>query len=667
MTSGKYFSNLLREETRLQGWLTALSSVVFFFALPIPCLFAIQASRERAGVTLNAYLTEPNMALSALLAGLSILAAISAYGYLFSRSRTDFYHALPLRRVPSFFFRYLAGVIAVLPAFLVNLALALLLSLRYWDSLLLGELLFRTGCYLILFLLSYATAVLAVTLCGNLFISLCAVAVLNGALPVLVLGLPSAFAVFHPTFYYDDARIFSVAKALSPIVQLFRHHTGRSLLLFALVAAALTALGCLAFRLRPSEGAGKALAFPQLHAPVKYLVMAVLTLFLAIFFQSIAAPQYATAWFCFGLLVGALLSHAVMEMLLEFDVTAFKQHLRGLAVFCAVTAAAAAFVICDPTGYDNYLPQRSELAGVTVSGDILPEPYRFGSISEDLMLSATLRDKENVDAVYDLIQNRLPAGETSEDVLYDVYHLVVRMTLTDGDVVTRRYAVPYEQAMACGDTLAFSDELITTLSPLYRCDPAAQTGLYVFSYDDLLWDDATDQLITNPNSIRDILFCAREETLSMTAQERREAQPVLLIRLTQHADPSSVSEDYFLAYDYATVFPVYDSCTLTLEMLGYDPDTPRLTESDFDTMYLILDGMSYQLMEVTDPADRQALLDAVVPYQVAEMLSYATRQTLTYEMQLSIQTPDYENVIDVTIDAARLPQGLLERYQVPAA
>ena len=53
-------------------------------------------------MTLNAYLTEPNMALSALLAGLSILAAISAYGYLFSRSRTDFYHALPLRRVPSF-------------------------------------------------------------------------------------------------------------------------------------------------------------------------------------------------------------------------------------------------------------------------------------------------------------------------------------------------------------------------------------------------------------------------------------------------------------------------------------------------------------------------------------------------------------------------------------
>ena len=51
-----------------------------------------------------------------------------------------------------------------------------------------------------------------------------------------------------------------------------------------------------------------------------------------------------------------------------------------------------------------------------------------------------------------------------------------------------------------------------------------------------------------------------------------------------------------------------------------------MTESDFDTMYLILDGMSYQLMEVTDPADRQALLDAVVPYQVAEMLSYATRQ-----------------------------------------
>ena len=49
MTSGKYFSNLLREETRLQGWLTALSSVVFFFALPIPCLFAIQASGKGRG------------------------------------------------------------------------------------------------------------------------------------------------------------------------------------------------------------------------------------------------------------------------------------------------------------------------------------------------------------------------------------------------------------------------------------------------------------------------------------------------------------------------------------------------------------------------------------------------------------------------------------------
>ena len=102
MTSGKYFSNLLREETRLQGWLTALSSVVFFFALPIPCLFAIQASRERAGVTLNAYLTEPNMALSALLAGLSILAAISAYGYLFSARGPIFITRCPCAGCPAF-------------------------------------------------------------------------------------------------------------------------------------------------------------------------------------------------------------------------------------------------------------------------------------------------------------------------------------------------------------------------------------------------------------------------------------------------------------------------------------------------------------------------------------------------------------------------------------
>ena len=112
----KYFSNLLREETRLQGWLTALSSVVFFFALPIPCLFAIQASRERAGVTLNAYLTEPNMALSRCWPGCRSWRRYRPTAISLPLADRFLSRAAPAPGA-HFFFRYLAGVIAVLPAF----------------------------------------------------------------------------------------------------------------------------------------------------------------------------------------------------------------------------------------------------------------------------------------------------------------------------------------------------------------------------------------------------------------------------------------------------------------------------------------------------------------------------------------------------------------------
>lgn len=669
MTSGKYFSNLLREEMRLQSWLTALSSVIFFFALPISCLLMIQADSYSANTRrmLAEYLCQRNPVLGFLLAVLSVMAAMSAFGYLFSRSRTDLYHALPLRRLPAFCYRYLAGLLAVLPAFLVNLALSVVFVAvsGHFSALSMGQLAFRTACYAILFLLSYATAVLAVTLCGNLFIALCAVGVFNGALPVLVLGLPSAFATFHPTFYYDNVRFFNLAKVLSPILQLFRNQTAVSLLAFAGAAVILSALAGLVYRLRPSEGAGKALAFPLLHAPVKYLVMVLLTLLCALFFQSIANPDYATAWFCFGLLAGALLSHALMEMLLEFDVAAFKQHLRGLAVFCAVTAAIAAFVICDPTGYDSYLPERSEIAGAAVSLSTLPEPYY--SMGEASLLAAPFREKENVDAVYQMIRSRLPAGEDDENG--DYWPIVVRLTLTDGSTVTRRYQVPYEQAQACGDTLGFSNEILTLLSPLFTREISEQTGLYVFSTEELIRDEATHLLITDPQAISDLLQSARQGVLDMTPQQRREEKPVFLIRMTEKANPSSASGDYFLSYDYSGVFPVYDtdSFAITLEMLenrGYSTQAPQ--ESDFGAMYLpIGDGM--EQVEITDPAHRQALLDAAVPYQLTNMMSQEAQADLSdaiyLEVNLSPDQSDTSYSTSLQLQLSHLPQGLVERYQ----
>ena len=79
-------------------------------------------------------------------------------------------------------------------------------------------------------------------------------------------------------------------------------------------------------------------------------------------------PSYG--WLVFGLIVGLILAHAVIEIIYEFDFKACIRHIPSGLIGAIITAAIVSFFVFDFAGYDTRLPDRERFvsAAVYVSG-----------------------------------------------------------------------------------------------------------------------------------------------------------------------------------------------------------------------------------------------------------------------------------------------------------
>ena len=85
----------------------------------------------------------------------------------------------------------------------------------------------------------------------------------------------------------------------------------------ALAASVLfTVVGCFLYKKRPSEAAGKAMAFP-VTMPVIRVILVLLSAFgLGVFFWGLRS---STGWAVFGLICGAVICHCTIEIIYHFD------------------------------------------------------------------------------------------------------------------------------------------------------------------------------------------------------------------------------------------------------------------------------------------------------------------------------------------------------------
>ena len=682
MTSKNFSSKgLLGNSMRRNLWALVLSGVGFFLSLLLPALMTMQNALEQrvldlkeipqAHVEINwqnamnnaaSMLSGGNLFVKIVFIVLAVVCGVAMFAYLHSRQKVDFYHSLPISRTRLFANNFLTGVVCTFSTYLVMLAITVACAYAMgcgeavrWDEI--GG---AVLCNLIVFLLIYALTVLTTVICGNTIITLLLLAWVFFS-PMLVRVLQFClFDKFYDTFTANAGQLVGAIR-LTPVVQYFvlhgTHYIGEhvigvlqpgesalGLLVGYLVAAAVvTALALFLFRIRKSERAGTALAFTPTKLPIKVYMCLVMGVAFGWVFGMIAG----NFWFWPGLVVGTVLFHWIVEIIYAFDFRAiFARPLHLLAILVVLVAGMLAMQF-DVTGYDTWLPDRDDLTAVDISGSGEP----------------ALTDPSNIDAVHRLMElgvQTMQEEDTDEDNSLSYTFVTVNCQM-GSRTAARQYMLPEtEEVNALLDQIEQSEEYKRAKWPLFNfdttsTDPERQPMITVNVE---TADGISSVELRQPGQITQVIETLREEALAGT-QDSRPVMDVELYYLDSEGDQ-----------EYCGTASVTEANTRTLALIeqltGLTPVPMRAEDiSSLQIGYQVSigqDASEWRTVEVTDPADMQALLDnAFTNYLTgANGYRYANGENYTVDIYVVMETGEQRNLQYLQSD---WPAEIIDKYR----
>ena len=412
MTSGNLFSKLMREDCKRRTWAFALVFLAFFFILPIGLALAMEDAANTQYYVYNGYrdfVQDPSMPLAVyqekllelktkvvlsqaefgngmvvfLMMAAAVVMGVSGFSYLHNRKKVDFYHSIPVRRELIYSARYMGGILIVGVSYLINLILMFGVALAYGVGTpgIAGAMAGGLALNMLFFLLMYAAVVIAMMMTGNMVVGILASGVFFFFLPAVMLLLEGYCEIFFVTtarnaWTSDGSPFMWGMKYLSPfsvyitaldwkLDEIIKHVP--ELICSGFGVLALFFLGMQLYRIRPSESAGKAMAFKRTMAPIRILLVLGCGLAGGLFFW---AMQSRLRWGLFGTVVFTILTHCIVEIIYHFD---FKK-LFGRKLQLALCLGAGVLVFLsfryDWYGYDSYLPAADEVVSASLELDI---------------------------------------------------------------------------------------------------------------------------------------------------------------------------------------------------------------------------------------------------------------------------------------------------------
>lgn len=636
MTSRSLFFKLMREDLKQRIWAVGLAFLMFFFWLPVMAAMGVSSiEREYArwiasgtifeNKTLEAVRMERFMELIENVVGLdnvmlictivcaAFILGLTGFTYLHSKKQVDFYHSIPVRREFTFLLRYLNGILIVLVMYALNLVLALGvfavngigLSLTFGPAMA-ALLIHMSG-----FLLIYGLMMLAVLLTGNFFVSILGGIVLFSWVPLVVLLIMGLSELFFQTIRTDKQPAFQLfmihgspvshyAAMLEECSNLGFSSCIGSCVKPLVVAVLFFGVGLVLYRLRPSEAAGKAMAFKWSKAPIKFLLVVPCTIAMGILFWTV---YYSIAWAAFGFLMGLFISHAIIEIIYHFDFRKLFANLPQMGMCAALSLAAIGIFRFDLIGFDRYVPKEADFSSASVSIGRLSDwnDYGLPVLREDGSYSwRSLNEFDYVEGNmqftdYALVRavaeaGILQAAENKEkrlhggDNFYVYYtdeeesgtywsYVSVGYHLKNGKTVYRNYSVDVYALREEIETIYATAEYKKGLYPAMNFTDDSTTGIYSLKAGQIA------EVSTNPDFCAELLSAYQEELSALTLTERAEEKPVLALRflstaeldylraITKSRRPNYTGDFMLDDMNAVNFFAVYPSFTRTIELL----------------------------------------------------------------------------------------------------
>lgn len=478
MTSKTSFFKFLREDVRHRIWVPALACVVFLLGLIFSTL-TVQDLSFQAANGMDSYLAarlvnqitcmydHKNFLLTIVAVTGAIICGMQGFSYLTSKCQLDFYHSLPLKREKFFLIRWCNGVLFyAVPAFVFSvLSCIMLAAFGFFSAPVLFSVVTGFLHNLLIFLLVYHSAILACMVTGNILVSLGLLGIMCIYTFTITKLVPTFMSVYYDTYANFSSGLAEYLNYLAPgwlIVNLFNAPTVGLYVFTIIFVAALLAVSVLVYRIRSSEAAGKAIAFSRLRSVLRILIVIPVALYIGLAFGQLA-PGFSAFWSIFGLLVFLVLTHAILEVIFDFDIHSAFHHRKEMlacAVFCV---AFTSVFLTDVLKLDEQIPSQHSVKAVYMDLPIDNDMSYSALKSANYVALTSYREEhaflagDDLDKAYDLLAYRSAiaqpqAEEVTDDRGEESYHNVlnlnVRFVKNNGQSEYRHFQFVLEDAEA---------------------------------------------------------------------------------------------------------------------------------------------------------------------------------------------------------------------------
>ena len=284
-----------------------------------------------------------------------------------------------MRREALFGVQFSGGIFIVGAAYGLNLLLLTGVAMSYGvpAGRILGAMAGGWALNMLYYALMYSTAVAAMMMTGNIVVGVLGTGVFFFLLPGIMLLLCWYCGTFFVTtarylWSSDQSPFMWGVRYLSPFSvyinsfgwkmnELSKHVP--ELICTVLAFLAVTTLDLGLYRKRPSEAAGKAMAFKKSMPPIRILLVLGIGLAGGMFFWSL---QSRLRWGLFGTIVSVVLTHCIVEIIYHFDFKKMFSHRLQLGLCLAAGILVFLSFRYDWYGYDSYIPSKEKVVSASL-------------------------------------------------------------------------------------------------------------------------------------------------------------------------------------------------------------------------------------------------------------------------------------------------------------
>lgn len=573
---------------------------------------------------------------------LSAIIGMQGFSYLFDRRKVDMYHSVPESKNRRFAVVYINGIVIYLAANLSGMVLGTVIAASQgavnMDVLANAGLAFVWNLFL--FLAFYHMMVLAVMLTGNRFVTVCAFltfVLYEYGLQTQISALKRLFFTTYSEYYMGAEPKLSVIYDCT--LHIWNIKNAQDAAEAAAIAMPIAAkwiligtvflcLSYLAYKKRPSEAAGSAIAFPFLKPVVKVAVAIPVALMAGMVVYDTSYQNELLQ--IIGMLAGGVIFCAAAEVLFDFDIRSVFRHLFSSGV--AIVSILAIFCVFkwDVFGYDNYIPAQNKVESIAISADGYYDSYwdenrQYFEKSDFEKENMFLTD---VSPVLALVES---ARGADPEKMSDARSVQILYRLTSGREAARSIWVDYDDPG--------TEEL---LNRIFRTD-AFKKGVFQGITDDASYANLVRITYTN-GPARAVIPVEEAGRLREAWMKDMEQFDFTMVR---HNRPCGILYFHYGGYNQRQ-WVVYDSFENTVSALkkleAYYP--MELDETDVESVTVTC--YHNELEEQENPVDY-----GIQPRAVAETATwgdtdYSVSETFYEEEQIAQILPNiYSNWIDV--------------------